>query len=603
MKTRNPSLKEYFRESEVYKLEEDFISTYTGGGTKPLLTLIRLYKRYWRELLVSIVFFIIKTSPLWISAIVTKNIINAVIYREDGLVTTLVLNISILVFLLLMNIPTHMIHTKYYSIVIRRVEAGLRGAMVRKLQHLSISFHREMQSGRIQSKLIRDVEAVTTLSTELFTSIPGAFISMAVYLTVVATMNITVFFFFLLCVPCAALFVRIFRKKLRQSNSEFRQHMETTSASLTEMEEMIELNRAHALENREILRETKNLRNMASTGHRLDMLNALFASSNWVTVQLFQLLCLCFTAYLAFQGQILAGDISLYQTYFASLTGQVSALITLMPAIAKGLESVSSIGEILAASDVENNEGKQQISVLAGEYDFKDIHFQYVETQPLLNGINLHIKAGETIAFVGESGSGKTTLLNLIIGFIKPTQGTLTVDGINIDRLDLHSYRKHIAIVPQNTVLFSGTIKENITYGIKDVTEEFINQAIEAAQLKDFIDALPQGINTQLTEHGANLSGGQKQRISIARAIIRNPSVIILDEATSALDSVSENLIQKAITNMASGRTTFIVAHRLSTIKNADRIAVVNNGTIAEIGTYEELMAKQGLFYKMQTVK
>ena len=310
-----------------------------------------------------------------------------------------------------------------------------------------------------------------------------------------------------------------------------------------------------------------------------------------------------FTAYLAFQGQILAGDISLYQTYFASLTGQVSALITLMPAIAKGLESVSSIGEILAASDVENNEGKQQISVLAGEYDFKDIHFQYVKTQPLLNGINLHIKAGETIAFVGESGSGKTTLLNLIIGFIKPTQGTLTVDGINIDRLDLHSYRKHIAIVPQNTVLFSGTIKENITYGIKDVTEEFINQAIEAAQLKDFIDALPQGINTQLTEHGANLSGGQKQRISIARAIIRNPSVIILDEATSALDSVSENLIQKAITNMASGRTTFIVAHRLSTIKNADRIAVVNNGTIAEIGTYEELMAKQGLFYKMQTVK
>ena len=179
----------------------------------------------------------------------------------------------------------------------------------------------------------------------------------------------------------------------------------------------------------------------------------------------------------------------------------------------------------------------------------------------------------------------------------------MLVDGKDIKDIDLHSYRSHIAIVPQNSVLFTGTIRENITYGLENATAEDIARAVEAARLTDFINSLPDGIDTMLTEHGANLSGGQRQRISIARAIIRNPSVIIFDEATSALDSVSEREIQNAIDNLTENRTTFIVAHRLSTICNADRIAVLKGGVCVEIGSYDELMAKKGLFYQMQTVQ
>ena len=306
---------------------------------------------------------------------------------------------------------------------------------------------------------------------------------------------------------------------------------------------------------------------------------------------------------MAWQGAIQVGDISLYQSYFSSLTGQVSAIIGMLPIITKGLESVRSIGEILSNTDIEDNTGKIKMTSLRGEYEFRGVHFHYEDDQPLLRGLDLHVREGETIAIVGESGSGKSTILNLVIGFNLAQEGQVLVDGLDIKEIDLHSYRKHIAIVPQNSVLFTGTIRENITYGIKNVTDELIARALEAARLTSFINTLPRGVDTMLEEHGANLSGGQRQRLSIARAIIRDPDVIILDEATSALDSISEKEIQHAINNLTKNRTTFIVAHRLSTIRDADRIAVIKGGMCVEIGSYEELMAAQGEFYRMQTAQ
>ena len=240
---------------------------------------------------------------------------------------------------------------------------------------------------------------------------------------------------------------------------------------------------------------------------------------------------------------------------------------------------------------------------LKGEYEFKDVYFSYEDDQPLLRGLNLSVKEGETLAIVGESGSGKSTILNLVLGFNLPKQGEVLVDGEDITKINLHSYRKILAVVPQNSVMFTGTIRENITYGMQNVDEEKLKTVLDAALLTDFINSLPQGIDTPLEEHGANLSGGQRQRLSIARALIRDPKVIIFDEATSALDSVSEKEIQKAINNLSKDRTTFIVAHRLSTIRDADRIAVIKNGVCAEIGTFEELMEKKGEFYKMQTLQ
>ncbi len=594
-----------FTDEEVINLEQDFIDTYLTGDTSPLHILLRIYRRFWRELLISMFFYFLKTSPVLALPIVTSNIINIVTYQaqQSDVVGNLLINVGVMVGLLLLNIPTHMLYIRYHSMVVRRVEAGLRGAMVRKLQQLSITFHKEMQSGRIQSKLMRDVETVQALSDQIFSNIPGVVINMITALAVVVTMNLTVFAFFLLCIPAAVVTVRLFRGGITQRNTEYRRNMENTSAGLMDMVEMTQITRAHALENREIRKMTTRLNEVANTGFRLDMVQALFGSCSWVVFNIFQLVCLVFSAWMAFSGQILVGDISLYQSYFSSLTGQVSTLIGMLPVITKGLESVNSIGEILSNRDIEDNTGKKKVENLRGEYEFRDVYFHYEDDQPLLRGLNLHVQEGETIAIVGESGSGKSTILNLVIGFNMAQSGEVLVDGEDIRNIDLHSYRKHIAIVPQNSVLFTGTIRENITYGVPNVTEERLAQALEAARLTNFIKTLPHGMDTMLEEHGANLSGGQRQRLSIARAIIRDPAVIILDEATSALDSISEKEIQHAIHNLTANRTTFIVAHRLSTIRDADRIAVIKDGVCLEIGTYAELMEKQGEFYRMQTAQ
>jgi len=594
---------EYFTDEEIMKLEDEFAEVYLKNQAHPYRTLFRLYMRYWKELLLSMIFYFLKTSPVLALPIITANIINVVTAKPENAVMQITINIVVMVFLLLLNIPTQILDTKYHSLALRGVEAGLRGAMVRKLQQLSITFHKEMQSGRIQSKLMRDVETIHTLSSQIFRTIPGLLINMITALVVVITRNLTVFLFFLLTIPSAVLVVRFFRKNISKYNALFRKSMENTSADIMDMIEMNQITRAHALENVQVKKLTGRLNAVANTGFKLDITHAKFGSVSWVMLSLFQLLCLVFSANLALGGEIEIGDITLYQSYFNTLTGQVSTLIGMIPVISKGLDSVSSIGEILGARDIEDNKGKKKLNTLRGEYDFRDVDFFYTPDQPVLQDLNLKVHAGETIAIVGESGSGKSTILNLVLGFNKPRMGKIFIDGKNMDDIDLQSYRKHIAIVPQTSVLFTGTIRENITYGFNRISKKRIEEAVKAANLGDLIASLPNGLDTMLDEHGANLSGGQRQRIAIARAIIRNPKVIIFDEATSALDTVSEKEIQTALNNLTEGRTTFIVAHRLSTIRDADRIAVIKQGRCVEIGTYEELMAQKGEYYKMQTLQ
>ena len=213
------------------------------------------------------------------------------------------------------------------------------------------------------------------------------------------------------------------------------------------------------------------------------------------------------------------------------------------------------------------------------------------------------MEAGESIAFVGESGAGKSTILNLLIGFVPPANGKILIDGINMVNLDLNEYRHQIAVVPQNTILFSGTIVDNITYGLGNVPRQEVEEVIREVGLWELVEKLPQGLDTQLGEHGDKLSGGQRQRISIARALIRKPKIVVFDEATSALDSASEKKVQEATSRMMENCTTFLVAHRLSTIRNADRIVAMKEGRIVEVGTYEELMGKKGYFYELKSLQ
>ncbi len=569
----------------------------------PLKTLYHLYRGNYHRLMLSTVFYIIKHSPAWVLTVVSANIINIVSNPDKHDVHKIWINIAVILVMIVQNVFTNTLYVRFHSEAIRSVESRLRGSLIRKIQQLSFSFHNEYQSGKLQSKVLRDVEGVENLSRQLITNFVPCLLSVIVALGYTLSRNLTIALFYLLTIPVASALIYFFRNSMRNKNRVFRKEIENMVARISESIEMLPVTRAHGLENIEIQTITHHLEQVQTEGLRLDILNAAFGASAWVAFQTFQIACLLVTAYMAFRGLIPPGDIVMYQGFFNTITSSVNGLINIYPQLTRGLESLRSIGEILASSDFEHNKGKKAVTDIQGRFSFQDVYFAYPSgNAAAIRGINLEVAPGECIAFVGESGAGKSTLLNLIIGFYRPTAGHILLDGEDMENLDLRTYRRHLAVVPQNTILFSGTIRENITYGLPSVTDEQLNQALEAACAKEFIDRLPEGLDTRIGEHGGKLSGGQRQRIAIARALIRDPKVIILDEPTSALDLISEAQVKTALKALIKGRTTFIVAHRLSTIRDADRIAVIKNGTIVEIGTYDQLTAKNGEFKKLESL-
>lgn len=584
--------------------DDRFVTYYKKYPDKPLMVLLGLYKGQYYKFLISSFFYLIKHSPALFSPLLLANVINGVLEGGDAAVRAIIINVGIWLALLAIHVPANYMHAKYKSMLTRGTEAGLRAALVHKLSELSILYHVRMQSGKLQSKIIRDVEAIETLSSQLFINVVNITMNAVIVLGITAAKNRVILLFFVLVAPIASITIITFRKKIRKANQSYRLEMEETSARVMEMVEMVPATRAHALEEVERRRMVRQLEETAEKGYQLDMIQSNFGAVGWVVFQVFQALCLGFTAWMAMKGHIRVGDITFYQSSFTSVVNQVTAILNLLPIITKGLESISSVGEVLTSEDVEQNEGKEKLTELKGEFSFRNVGYQYPHTEePVLRDVTLDVHPGKTIAIVGESGSGKTTLISLIIGFMPPTKGQILIDGKDITEIDLKSYRQFISVVPQTPLLFTGTLRDNITYGLENATEEQIAQAIDAADLRKLVDSLPDGLYTNLEEHGANLSGGQRQRIAIARAIIRNPKVILLDEATSALDVISEREIQTALNRLIKNRTTFVVAHRLSTIRNADWIVVMDHGVIAEQGTYAQLMEQQGVFYHMESLQ
>lgn len=586
------------------EMERRFAACYQKHGKHSVRVLLEFYRGQYHKFLLSTLFFLLKHSPALLSPLLIANVVNGVIEGGEAGSRAIFINVGIWLGLLSIHLPANWIHNQLKSRVIRNTEAGLRAALVRKLQELSIPYHTGSQSGRLQSKIMRDVEAVETLSSQLFVNLLNIVMNLVITLSITAVKNRLILVFFILVAPVAAGAVVAFRAKIHRENRSFRQGMEETSARVMEMVEMVPVARAHALEDKEAARISALLEETANRGYRLDMVQAHFGAVSWVVFQVFQVVCLAVSGFMAISGLIKVGDVTFYQSSFTTVVNQFSALINLLPILTKGSESVSSIGEVLSSDEIEENEGKEELLSLRGEYAFKQVSFSYPgSSKEVLHGLDFTVKQGETIALVGESGSGKTTILNMLIGFILPSGGQLMLDGKDMKGLNLRTYRRFLSVVPQTPVLFTGTVRENITYGLEHVSEEQITQAVEAANLSEVVKRLPQGLDTMIEEHGANLSGGQRQRISIARALIRNPQVIILDEATSALDSISESEIQEALERLTKGRTTFIVAHRLSTVRGADRILVIGQGRIREQGSYQELMAKKGEFYQMEQLQ
>ncbi len=563
-----------------------------------------------RPLIGSTLIFLIQYSPTWLIPLLTANIINAVtkaissgVGATPQMWKTLIINATIMLVLIIQNVPTTIWRWRITSRMVRRTSAGVKSSVIRKLQSLSITYHKDMQAGKVQSKFLKDTEAIDGLFSNVIHGLIPSIFTVVIAIAISVYTNWMVSLFFLVIIPFNVILTRIFNKRLKRNYRDYRIKTEEMSSKMSNMLDMMTVTKSHGLENVEILALNKSILKLTGSGREVDKVTANFGAWSYVVPTIFNAICVLFCAFMALKGFIGVGDIVLYQSMFSQISGSISTLVNLLPTFSSGLEALSSVSEIMTAKDIEVSIGKAHVENIDGNVEFKNVFYHYPNTeQYVVNDLSLSVKKGECIAVVGSSGSGKSTIMNLIIGFMMPTKGDVLIDGKSIKDFNLSEYRHHISVVPQNSILFAGSIRDNITYGLSHYTEEQLNKVVEMANLNEFIKDLPNGIDSDIGEHGDKLSGGQKQRITIARALIRDPRILILDEATSALDNISEYHVQKAIASSIRGRTTFIVAHRLSTIRDADRIVVMEQGVPVEIGSYEELMEKKGKFYELKAL-
>lgn len=578
----------------------DRLLNYPYGQRRPLRVLVDLYHGEYRRLGLAIFWYIIKHSGAWAMPLLTANIINVVAEKQP--LSRLWVYAAVLAVIFIQNVPTHYLFVLNLSTATRNIETALRAAIARRLQQLSIQYYHQQSTGKLQSKMLRDVEIIQQTTQLVFHGVPAAVVTLLFALTVTAIRTPVFLVFFLFTVPTSVILIQALRNVLKQRNRDFRQQVEGMSSRLIEMIHLIPVTRAHGLEEEELMRVEQSLDGVRSHGIRLDIMNAIFGATAWVTFRLFELACLVTAAYMVYNnyGGLTIGDVVMLTGFFTTLTNAVMQLTTILPDITRGFESIYSLGEILEAPDLEQNQGKTLVREVQGHFRFEQVAFAYADSSDnSLQPLDLEVFPGETLAIVGPSGAGKSTLLNLVIGFLRPTAGCIWLDGRNMQSLDLRSYRRFLAFVPQDTILFEGTVRENITYGLTPVSEPRLRQAIRDANAEEFIENLPEGLETRIGENGARLSGGQRQRLAIARALIRDPRVLVLDEATSALDTTSEAQIQEALARLMQNRTTFVVAHRLSTIQNATRILVLEHGQIIEMGTHQDLLHRHGTYAQL----
>ncbi len=576
---------------------------YDYRSHRPLRTIVDLVGRSPLWYVAVLLVLLIKHSPVWVIPFLTAQVIDSLTQPDTFSMRYMVGYFAVVFVLVVQNIPMQTLFISMLSRAGRDLERTLRFALVTRLQQLSIAFHNRVESGRLQAKVLRDVEQVQQVFMVLFEGGALAIMSVLFAASVTAIREPRLLIFFVITVPLVNLLRRMFRRRIRERNQDFRSQVERMSAEVSEMINMIPVVRAHGLEEIEAQRIRDQLGRVNQRGRRLDVVNALFGASAFVTFQLAMLAGLFVMAMFCLRGWITVGEIVLYQSLFAMIVMSVSHLLNFYPQIARGLESIRSIGEVLECPDLELNQGRTPVASLDGRVDFEAVSFQYAaDRDHAVRDIQLRVMPGECVALVGPSGAGKSTMMQLLIGFRRPQQGRILLDGRDMETLDMRTARRFISVVPQETILFSGSIRENIVYGLNDVSDEALERVLEMAQLTDMLAEMPDGLATRIGEYGALLSGGQRQRIAIARALVRDPRILVLDEATSALDVVSERKVQLAIERAVQHRTTFIVAHRLSTIRRANRIVVMQQGRIVDVGAYEELIARPGLFRDMQAL-
>ncbi len=562
-----------------------------------LRSYIILLAPQWRKLIVIFIVYLIKASPAWMLPIITAVMIDLAAGTDPKRAAKLLGYFIFIVLLTLQNIPTHIIYSRMLSSVMRGISLQLRTDLCRQLQRLSLLYHHKSSIGKLHSKVIRDIEIVEQTPRILTEQIFGFLCQVSIAVIAISVRKPIALLFFLVAVPATVIIRSIFSQKVRKSAKSYRYAIEMMSSSMNDMLNMIPITRAHGLEEFEVNQIDSKISAVFRKGLYFDTLSAVFGSSAWVTMSIIHITFIAGSVFACMKGYISIGDIVLFNSMFLALTGQMLIVIGTLPQLSQASESMDSIYEILESPDLEENNGKKPFDKISGKFEFVNVNYQYPNTvRHALKDFTLTVEPGQSTAFVGPSGSGKSTILSLVLGFIRPDSGKILIDGRDIMEMDLRTYRKFVGVVTQESIFFSDDIYENISYGDKDTTPQEVIDALKAADAWDFVETLPDGIYTNIGANGLKLSGGQMQRLAIARAIIRDPKVIILDEATSSLDIESEERVRLALDRLMKNRTTFVVAHRISTIKNVDRIIILKNGRITETGSPSELLEKDNFY-------
>lgn len=482
-----------------------------------------------------------------------------------------------------------------------RMMIDLRQKVFTHLQSLSLRFYEEYRTGKLISNVISDVAMLQVLIRTL-TQLGEQIFQLVIIAGLLLVINWQLALLVFLSIPLHYLNFHYFREEMRKDSMVLQEKLSEISANLSETLSGVKVVKSFAKEHSESLRFFQNLRPVADMQMRLTVEGVTLWAIFDTIAAMSYLAIIGAGIWLVKDNAISIGEFVAFYTYVGMMLTPINVLSGMSITFAQGMVGASRIVKLLnTIPEIRESPNAVTVEKLSGKVEFKNVTFSYEpEKGNTIDGFTLTIQPGQKVALVGPSGSGKSTISNLLLRFYDITSGSIRVDGLDIRKLKLNAFRDNIGIVLQEPFLFSGSIRDNIAYAVKrEVAEEEIIAAAKMANVEEFVLELPEGYDTVIGENGASLSGGQKQRLAIARAVLKNPSILILDEATSALDTVSEYLVQDALDKLMAGKTTIIIAHRLSTIKNADVIVVLDRGKIVQKGTHDELMAADGIYREL----
>ena len=495
-------------------------------------------------------------------------------------------------------------HSYLTAWISQRIIADFRRHLFAHLHTLSVSFFARRRTGELLSRLMNDVTVIQSVVTETPIDSAKQLVTFIGGIAFLLTMNWRLCLLILVLLPLLVLVAKVFGRKLKSLSTSIQDQTAAMSTLIEEVISGIRIVKSFVQTQREETRFAAQVEQTLALTMRKAGVMAVFIPVISLLTFAAAAAVLWYGGRQVIDGSVSPGDLFAFVLFAGILIGPFSSAARVFAQIREAQGATQRVFEILdTGSEVSDSPTAATLSSVSGHIRAEHIGFAYDPRQPVLMDVSFEAKPGELVAIVGPTGAGKTTVMNLLHRFYDPTEGQITIDGHDLRQVTMDSWYRQIALVPQETILFGGTILDNIRYGDEKATQEEVMAASHAAHAHDFIMSFPDQYQTIVGEKGINVSGGQRQRIAIARAIVKNPRILLLDEATSALDSESERLVQEALEQLMKGRTTFVIAHRLTTIQRADRILVLNKGHLVETGTHAELMSHKGLYQYLYTLR